>query len=144
MKQGFYSLPLQLNLVMEGKDLPVCSLEDSIHQHIHLILTTAFGEIEYDAGFGCIVWEADFDNLTAVNKIRDQIKSSVIAVLQQYETRIEKIRAEVYIRQEEVRMQINGKRVKKRIDIEVTGLMKSTRTPYQFTDRFFVGPLSYQ
>ena len=144
MKQGFYSLPLQLHLVMEGKDLPVCSLEESIHQHIHLILTTAFGEIEYDEGFGCIVWEADFDNLTAVNKMRDQIKNSVLSVLQQYEARIEKIRAEVYIRQEEVRMQVNGKRVKKRIDIEVTGVIKSTRSAYTFTDRFFVGPLSYQ
>jgi phage baseplate assembly protein W len=144
MKQGFYTLPLQLNLVMEGKDLPMCSLEESIHQHIHLILTTSFGEIEYDGGFGCIVWEADFDNLTAVNKMRDQIKNSVLSVLQQYETRIEKIKIEIFIAQEELKTLIKGKRVKKRIDIQVTGVLKATRMPYTFIDRFFVGPLSYQ
>jgi phage baseplate assembly protein W len=144
MKQGFYSLPLQLNLVMEGEDLPVCSLEESIHQHIHLILTTAFGEIQYDEGFGCMVWDADFDNLTAVNRMREQIKNSVLAVLQQYETRLERIKAEVYIKQEELQVKVNGKQVKKRIDIQVNGIIKSTRSPYVFTDHFFAGPLSYQ
>lgn len=144
MKQGFYSLPLQLNLVMEGEDLPVCSLEESIHQHIHLILTTAFGEIQYDESFGCLVWDADFDNLTAVNRMREQIKKSVLAVLQQYETRLEKIKTEVYIKQEELQMKVNGKQVKKRIDIQVSGIIRSTRSPYIFNDHFFAGPLSYQ
>ena len=144
MKQQFYSLPLRLDDVIQGQHLTVCSLEESIDQHIHLLITTSFGEIEYDKSFGCIVWETDFDNLTTVNKLRDEIKQSVAEIIQKYESRLEKVKVEVSIRQEELPIKINGRHVKKRIILQVVGIVKSTRRPYSFTDRFFAGPLSYE
>jgi phage baseplate assembly protein W len=144
MKQQYYSLPLRLDDVIQGQHLTACSLEESIDQHIHLLITTSFGEIEYDKSFGCIVWETDFDNLTTVNKLRDEIKQSVAEIIQKYESRLEKVKVEVSIRQEELPVKINGRHVKKRIILQVAGMVKSTRRPYSFTDRFFAGPLSYE
>ncbi len=144
MKHRYYSLPLRLDEVIQGKNLEQCSLDDSIVQNIHLLMTTAFGEIEFDQGFGCIIWETDFDNLTAVNRLRDQVKQSILSVLQQYEKRLEKIRVEVTIRQEELPAKINGRHVKKRIIVQVNGLIRSTHQPFNFIDSFFAGPLSYQ
>ena len=144
MKHRYYSLPLRLDEVIQGKNLPQCSLEVSIIQNIHLLMTTAFGEIEYDQSFGCIILETDFDNLTAVNRLRDQVKQSIIAVLQQYEKRLDKIRVEVTIRQEELPAKINGRHVKKRIIVQVSGFIKSTHQPFSYVDNFFAGPLSYQ
>lgn len=144
MKHHYYSLPLRLDEVIQGQHLASCSLEESIDQQIHLLITTSFGEIEYDKTFGCIVWETDFDNLATVNKLRDEIKQSVTEIIQKYESRLEKVKTEVYIRQEELPVKINGRHVKKRIILQVSGIVKSTRQPYSFTDRFFAGPLSYE
>jgi phage baseplate assembly protein W len=144
MKQHYYSLPLRLDEVIQGQHLSVGSLEESIDQHLHLLITTSFGEIEYDKTFGCIVWETDFDNLTTVNKLRDEIKQSVAEIIQKYEPRLERIKVDVTIRQEELPARINGRHVKKRIILQVNGIVKFTRRPYSFTDRFFAGPLSYE
>jgi phage baseplate assembly protein W len=144
MKQHYYSLPLRLDEVIQGQNLSVGSLEESIDQHLHLLITTSFGEIEYDKTFGCIVWETDFDNLTTVNKLRDEIKQSVAEIIQKYEPRLEKVKVDVVIRQEELPARINGRHVKKKIILQVNGIVKFTRRPYSFTDRFFAGPLSYE
>ncbi len=124
---------------MQGKNLPQCSIEESIGQQLHLLMTTAFGEIEHDQEFGCIVWETDFDNLTAVNRMRDQIKQSVVAAIKKYETRLENVTAEVSIQQELMR----DNQAKKRITLSVKGIIRSTRQPFSFKDSFYSGPLSY-
>jgi len=143
MKHRYYSLPLRLDEVMQGENLPTCSMDDSIYQHIHLLVTTAFGEIEYDEKFGCIVWDTDFDNLTAVNKMRDIIKQSLVTVIRKYETRLEKVNAEVSINQELTSGSQDAKQVKKRVRLQITGLIKSTHLPFSRTFSFFSGPLSY-
>jgi predicted component of type VI protein secretion system len=144
MKHRYYTLPLRLDEVIQGKDLDQCTLEESIRQHIHLLLTTSFGEIEYDTRFGCMVWDTDFDNLSAVNKLRDQLKQSVRSVILQYEQRLENVSAEIAIRQEEAQDSSSGRRVKKRIILQINGTMKLNHQPFSFTDSFLAGPLSYE
>lgn len=143
MKYRYYSLPLRLDEAVQGRNLQQCSVEESIGQHIHLLITTAFGEIEYDPRFGCVVWDMDFDNLTAVNRMRDGIKGSVISAIQQYEPRLTKVSAEVYIQQELTTAGGGGTQAKKRVTLVVTGIIQSTHQPFSFKDSFYSGPLSY-
>jgi phage baseplate assembly protein W len=128
---------------MRGDNLQKCSIDDSIRQHIQLLVTTTFGEIEYDEKFGCIVWDTDFDNLTAVNKMRDIIKQSLVIVIRKYETRLEKIVADVNIQQQLISGTRDVKQVKKRVILQIAGLIKSTNLPFSHTYSFFSGPLSY-
>ena len=44
MYREYYSLPLALDLVRQHRELARCSLTQSIIQHLHLLITTSFGE----------------------------------------------------------------------------------------------------
>jgi phage baseplate assembly protein W len=139
----YYPLPLQLDMIMQGKTLEKCSLDSSIRQHIHLIITTSFGEMQHDEHFGCVIWDCDFDNLTSNNKIREKIKNSIQQSVTKYEPRLESVKVEIYIKEEELNTRINGRQVKKRLDVQLTGIIKVTSGLFKYNDHFFTGPLSY-
>jgi phage baseplate assembly protein W len=141
---AYYTLPLSLDMVLQKQDLPRCSLQQSVYNHIHLILTTAFGEMSNDPNYGCAIWENDFDNLTSNNKIREQIKQSLLKAINQYETRIQNVKIDVLIKQEEQRTVLTGRHVKKMLHINVQAVLVSTRESIQYNDQFFTGPLSYE
>ena len=143
MKPQYFSLPLCLDLVTQKQDIARCSLQQSVKEHIHLILTTAFGEMSNDAGYGCWIWENDFDNLTSANKIREMIKQSLLHSVKQYEPRLHHVKVDILIKQEELPARVNGRRVKKMLDVTVSGQLAATKESIAYNDRFFTGPLSY-
>lgn len=144
MKQQFYSLPLTFAGVMLKKEHLICSLQQSVAQHLHLIITTAFGELPADENFGCSIWEHDFDNITSAHKIKEFIRESLQNSIEHYEKRLANVRIDLLISQEELAQSIHGASVKKKITITITGLLQSTNEKFIYEDSFFTGPLSYQ
>jgi phage baseplate assembly protein W len=128
---------------MKGGTHDKCSTTDSIGEHIHLIMTTAFGEMQQDESFGCSIWDCDFDNLTAKNKMRERVKDSIRQSVLKYEQRLESVKAEVYIKEEELNTTIFGRQVKKRMEVHISAVNKITNEPFYYRDSFFTGPLSY-
>lgn len=128
---------------MRGEIHGKCGITASIEQHIHLIMTTAFGEMQQDEAFGCGIWDCDFDNLTTQNKIRDRIKLSVQQSVQQYEKRLQSVKVDVFIKEEELLTTLHGRQVKRRMDVMVNAVNITTNEPFQYHDSFFTGPLSY-
>jgi phage baseplate assembly protein W len=143
MRMDYYTFPLRPDKLMKGETHEKCGIRESIGLHIHLIMTTAFGEMQQDARFGCSIWDCDFDNLTAKNKIRERIKLSVQQSVQQYEPRLQQVKVEVYIKEEELNTTIYGRQVKKRMEVHLNAVNKITNEPFQYRDSFFTGPLSY-
>jgi phage baseplate assembly protein W len=111
---------------MQKKEHATCTLQQSVAQHLHLIITTAFGELTADENFGCSIWDHDFDNITSVHKIKEFIKQSLLSSVEQYEKRLGDVRIDLMIRQEEVTNQTIGCRIKKKITITVIGWLQST------------------
>lgn len=144
MKNHFYKLPLSLAGLMQKKDHRTCALEQSIAQHLHLIITTGFGELPVDENFGCCIWEFDFDNITSSHKIKEYIRESLSEAIAHYEKRLANIRVELEIGQEELASEQSGCRVKKKITITVTGWLNATNEKFIYEDSIFTGPLSYQ
>jgi phage baseplate assembly protein W len=143
MSIEYYTLPLRPDKLMKSEQHEKCSLKDSIAQHIHLIITTAFGEMQQDEQFGCSIWDCDFDNLVSNNKIREKIKLSVQQSIMKYEPRLEMVKVDVFIKEQELNTTINGRQVKKKLDIQITAVNKVTSEKFQYQDSFFTGPLSY-
>ncbi len=127
---------------MRKQEHPKCSLHQSVMQHLHLLLITAYGGFPGDEHFGCSIWDNDFDNVTSAHKLKEMIRQSLLVAVQEYEKRLSNVRAEVVLRQEELSGG-SGRTVKKRIDITIKGLLKLTNEPFMYKDSFFVGPLSY-
>jgi phage baseplate assembly protein W len=144
MKNHFYKLPLSLAGIMQKKDHLTCTLEQSIAQHLHLIITTAFGELPVDEKYGCCIWEYDFDNITSSHKIKEFIRESLSEAIVRYERRLDNVRVELEIGQEEQASQKSGFRVKKKITITITGWLHATNEKFIYEDSIFTGPLSYQ
>ncbi len=128
---------------MKGDPHAKCSMKESIAQHIHLIITTAFGEVQQDENFGCSIWDCDFDNLTSSNKIREKIKLSVQQAIANYEPRLQLVKVDVFIKEEELNTTINGRQVKRKMDVQVNAVTKLTSEQFSERYSFFTGPLSY-
>jgi phage baseplate assembly protein W len=143
MQLEFYTLPMAVEAVMQKQELPRCSMQQSVMQHLHLLLTTSFGEFPADEVFGCGVWDHDFDIVTSAHKLKEMIRLSLMTSITDQEKRLGNVRVEIVLKQEEVPSFQGGRRIKKKIDITVNGILKLTNERFSYRDSFFVGPLSY-
>ncbi|MBN9384136.1 MAG: GPW/gp25 family protein [Chitinophagaceae bacterium] len=143
MSSGFLSLPLQLDLVPQRGILQLCQTKQSIAHHIHLILTTSLGELASDEAFGCGLWDADFDNLSSRSRLKDGLVQALDDAIRSHEPRLEQVRTDLQLQQEELSVPGSNRRIKNRLDITITGIMKGTNEPIIYKDHFFISPLSY-
>lgn len=139
---SFLQLPLRPEVLVQKQDHDRCTLAESVSQHIHLMITSRLYENKHDSRFGNELWENDFSNLTKNNAVKEKIKQSLLGNILQYEKRLEKIRVDLSVSQEDVNLNLNH-RMKERIVIEVTGLLKPTGDPFIHHEYFYVAPLSY-
>ena len=143
MRLKYYTLPLDPDLLMQKKEHPGCSLKQSVGHHLHLIITTAFGEMQSDVDFGNSIWDHDFDNLTARTRQQEWMKESLLQAIRKHEKRLDAIKVDVLVKQEEVNALTTERRVKKRLDINISARLTATSEDITFRDSFFVSPLSY-
>ena len=137
----FYKIPLQLGKVAEKKEIPRCSLPESVAQMIHLMVTTGFGECRHNPSFGSEIWEKDFENIVNTQLYRETLRRSIQSTIEKHEPRLTGIRVDIQMDQVDYTM--FSRRTKSRIKIRVTGVLTRTNEPFSFTDQFFIGPLSY-
>lgn len=143
MKHSYYSLPLRLGRVIKKNKLANCSLKDSISDHIHLMITSHFNENKHDEKFGNSIWENEFGNISRDHNIREDIKRSVFRCIARYESRLENVRVDIRWLQEET----GGgsiKRLSKRLDIKITGMITASKKPFIHNEQFYIAPLSYK
>jgi phage baseplate assembly protein W len=139
MSASYYHLPLDLEGILERQQLPRCSVQESIAQHLYLMLTTYFGESRYDTTFGCQVWEQDFEAMTTM-RWKDNVQRSVEESIRQYEPRLARARVEVGVTDFELK-NVN-QRIRKRLEVKVSAALYRTDEPFAFQASLFVAPLS--
>ncbi len=123
---------------------PVCNLEDSVEQQIHLILKTHFTEYRYDGQFGCYVWDKDFDNILSVSRWKDELEDLVFKSLLNYEKRLKQIKVLIEVDEPVLFDPKTNKQInyKKRIIIKISGIIKMINQPFSHTEYMFFSPLS--
>jgi phage baseplate assembly protein W len=142
MKNQYYKLPLDFSRVLQKKDLPECNLEDSVAQHIQLLITTVLGENKDDPQYGNQLWDSDFDIRASNNEVKEQVELSVKAAIIRYEKRLSQIRVVATVSQEEF-PSATSRKVKKKIKVTVSGILTRNKTPFIYNSFFYVSPLSY-
>lgn len=128
--------------MLQKQDLPECSLEESVQQHIHLLITTVLGENKDDPQYGCQLWDSDFDIRATNNEVKEQVERSVRNAITRYEKRLSQIRVSAMVSQEEV-SGISAKKIKKKIRVTVNGILLRNNSAFSYNTFFFVSPLSY-
>lgn len=144
MADHYYRLPLRLDLITNsGPSEPgasrqlLCSLEESLWNHIYLILTTPFNEVRFDARFGSAIWEYDLIAGSEMNEIRweGEIKDRIEDSVKEYEKRIEGM--EIY-----VKLSRDGHQdAHKRLTITIKGRIKALdRQTFTFNRDIIIAP----
>src|SRR5829696_5307895 len=140
---AYYTIPLQLSTLMEGRELPVCDLETSVHKNLELIITTKFGEHRSDPTYGCEIWELDFELIVSARLWEEKLRQSLLKSIIIHEQRLTNVELSVSISDmEKYNVLRQFTEIKKRVDIVVSGLIKKTGEPFSFHTNLFLSPLS--
>jgi phage baseplate assembly protein W len=140
----YYRLPLKFSNLVQKKRLELCSLEESIRQHIHLIIKTHYHEYRFDSNYGCYVWDKDFDNIQSIAKWKDELEDLVLQSLNAYEKRVSNVHVTVTV-DELPTPDPRTKQIirhRKRITLLIQGIVKRTNQPLHHTEYMFFSPLS--
>ena len=143
MAENYFKIPFDVAKLISNNNIEKCSLDQSIAHNIHLINTSYFGEYAFDESFGCCIWDVDFDNLSSSTKIKEIIRKSLLDSLKNHEKRLDKIRVEVNVKQEEINEIKNSTIIKKKINLRVKAKIRKTNEDFLYNEFFFIGPLSY-
>lgn len=138
----YYSLPLPLDALMDKKRTKSISIKESIAQHIHLLLTSAFSENKYDDAFGNVLWDYDFEVLSKTSDVKERVKESLEEALARYEPRLERIDVEIFSEQESFKQ---GQKFvsRERVDVTVHAIIIRTQEEFMHQEFFYISPLSY-
>ena len=141
MPDTYYRLPLDLAAIVERQPLPRCSRQESIAQHLYLMLTTYFGESRFEPEFGCQVWEQDFESMTTM-RWKDSVQRSIEETIQAFEPRL--VRARVQVSVTDFELKNVQQRIRKRLDVSVQATLHHTNEPFAFQASLFVAPLAVE
>ncbi|MBX0289475.1 GPW/gp25 family protein [Hymenobacter sp. HSC-4F20] len=139
MSNEYYRLPLNFEELLQRQPLARCSVQESIAQHLYLMLTTHFGESRFDPAFGCVVWQQDFEAMTNM-RWKDNVQRSVEQMVAAREPRLEQVKVLVGI--EDFEMKGVNQRIRKRLEVTVRAVLRRTNEPFAFRASLFVAPLS--
>lgn len=136
-------IPIELNRIVEQKDLQRVDEKTSIHAVIHLIAITAYDEVKHDEKFGSEIWKYDFENIYNTHFLKEELKKSITKSIRKNEKRLSNIKVDLQIEQVEIYTRVKNRRVKTQINMLVTGVTERTNEAFKHDETFFIGPLSY-
>ncbi len=136
----FYNIPFLFSNILKRvpREEYCCSLQDSLKQHISLIISSRYKEFRYDSSFGCKVWELDFIVPANLNIWKEEIKQALEESILKYEHRVEKIEIKIDISKSPADL----KRINQVLDFRVTGSFKGISETFDFSDRLYFSPYS--
>lgn len=139
----FLNNPVRFGAIIRKAETHRVDLKQSIHNMIHLILTTSYGEVKHDPFFGCEIWQFDFENIYNPHAFKEDLKRSLQNSIRKNEKRLSRVSVDLQIEQMEILTRIKNKRIKTRILVLVSGLIEKTNEEFVHQEVFFIGPLSY-
>jgi phage baseplate assembly protein W len=143
MSDQFYAKPFRFNSIFTGENLRPADLGRSISNHIELIIFTRYGEHRHREDFGCEIWDLDFELIVSEALWEEKFRKSLLRSITGYEFRIYNVEVEVKITEVENSYPLRKiTEIKKKVDISVRGLIKTTGEKYFFNIALFLSPLS--
>lgn len=140
---SFLNIPVNFREIKQKGEIPRINVTSSIHNMIHLIVTTEFGEMKHNPLFGCDLWRFDFENIYNLPLFREDLKKSLRQSIINNEKRLINVRIDLQIEQIEVPTKVSNRRIRIRILFTVNGIIENTNETFIHQEKFYIGPLSY-
>jgi phage baseplate assembly protein W len=138
------TLPLDCRTLISKHKQIRCTLEESLKQHIHLIIKSRFNENRFDDAYGCMIWEKDFETIRSVDKWKTELYDSICKALKVYEIRLSNLDINVNLDDLKIIDQKTRKviELRRRINVFIEGTITQTDEAFEHTEHIFFSPLS--
>lgn len=136
----YLKIPFDCKSIMEKNNSKVCTTDQSIKQHIHMMLTCYQGEFKFNSNFGNSVWEDEYLHVKRSN-ISGKIKDSLEENLRQYERRLEVSTIEVKPYFEPDRS-MDSTKYRQKIQVTIIGTNLVDRSIFKHKEHFYIAPLT--
>ena len=140
----YIKLPINFSDVVKGNPRAECSYEESIAQHLMMMITSRYGEVVSKADFGSAIWELEFNQMVKVHKWEELVERSLIDTMSKYEYRLSDLKIDVTLNEVDPHLSDLEDRseVRKQASISVEGKIKHSGTKFMFNTQLLVSPLS--
>ncbi len=143
MSFSFYKIPLELSTALAGNDLTTCDLVTSISKNLELIIMTKFGGHRSNTTFGCEIWDLDFELIISEKLWEEKLRQSLLKSITTHERRLSDVKLNVEITEIEKYSSLRQfAEIKKRVNINLAGIILKTGEPFTFSTNLFLSPLS--
>jgi phage baseplate assembly protein W len=141
MLKKYYTLPLRTDEIIQKKQHNNCALVDSIAQNLHLIISSYRGESAFAFDYGCSIWDEEFRTQLSI-RWKEEVRQSVITALEKFEPRLQVSDIKVELVDHESRNQQKNLRIRRKVILSVSGIIKKTNEKFNFQKSLFISPLS--
>jgi phage baseplate assembly protein W len=141
MPQSLYRLPLRLDQVIRKERLATCSLQHSIAQNLHLMISTYRGECSFSYEFGCSLWDEEF-NIQLNFRWKENLCDSLRQTAAEFEKRLLVQDVKASMQEQNELLEKDSVRIRRCLHIEINGVVRKTNEPFHFRDFIFISPLA--
>lgn len=138
---NYLKLPLDLSSALKGK-MERCTYEESIAQHIMMLIVTHYGEVEGKYDYGSVIWDLEYNQVVINNDWEDNVRKSLEETIATYEQRLKNIRVQVLLTEVEEEIRNKYPNARRRVRISVNGELKNNGKSFNFSTHLYISPIS--
>ncbi|ATV27387.1 GPW/gp25 family protein [Prevotella intermedia] len=138
---NYLKLPLDLSRTLNGQ-MQRCSYEESIAQHIMMLIVSRYGEVEGKEDYGSVIWDLEFNQVLKNADWEEKVRQSLEATITKYESRLKDIHVRVELTEVEEDVRSKFPNARQRVRVWVNGVMVRNDQQFNFSTHLYISPIS--
>ena len=138
---NYLKLPLDLSRTLNGQ-MQRCSYEESIAQHIMMLIVSRYGEVEGKEDYGSVIWDLEFNQVLKNADGEEKVRQSLEATTTKYESRLKDIHVRVELTEVEEDVRNKFPNARQRVRVWVNGVMVRNDQQFNFSTHLYISPIS--
>ncbi|ATV52270.1 GPW/gp25 family protein [Prevotella intermedia] len=138
---NYLKLPLDLSKTLNGQ-MQRCSYEESIAQHIMMLIVSRYGEVEGKEDYGSVIWDLEFNQVLKNADWEEKVRQSLEATITKYESRLKNIHVRVELTEVEEDVRNKFPNARQRVRVWVNGVMVRNDQQFNFNTHLYISPIS--
>ena len=138
---NYLKLPLDLSRTLNGQ-MQRCSYEESIAQHIMMLIISRYGEVEGKEDYGSVIWDLEFNQVLKNADWAEKVRQSLEATITKYESRLKDIHVRVELTEVEEDVRNKFPNARQRVRVWVNGVMVRNDQQFNFNTHLYISPIS--
>jgi len=119
-----------------------CSLQESIAQHLMIIISSQKGEMLGRPKYGSEIWDLEFNQLVKINKWEERVRTSLFEAFSEHEKRLKKIDVTIRLSEVDNDNETTDSYVRRKAVIKVSGIIIDIDQLFNFSTTLYISPLS--